>query len=270
MPDLRTVVCVKVAPKPEEIRVDPNTHLLKRVGVRAEINPPDMNALEMALGLKEGHGGSIDILSMGPPDIESFLRVGLAMGADRAYLLSDQAFAGADTLATTYTLAQGIRKLDRVNLVFCGEESSDGATGQVPQGLAEWLDWPQLTLLTEIFLDLHRGVACGRRMIKGGYEVLEVPLPCVVSVKTACNEPRFMDYHLKQLVFQNELTSDDCLIVWDAKALDADPNFIGLAGSPTEVTELASASTRERKRIFLSGTSDDNAARLAELIRQII
>jgi electron transfer flavoprotein beta subunit len=187
------------------------------------------------------------------------------MGADHVYLLSDQAFAGADTLATTYTLSQGVRKLGTVDMVMCGEESSDGATGQVPQGMAEWLHLPQLTLITELTLDRREEIARGRRAIKGGYEILEVPLPCVVSAKTACNEPRFMDYRLKPGAFEN-----GSVTVWDSKALNADPECIGLAGSPTEVTELASASVRERKQIFLSGTPEEIASRLVEIIGQFI
>jgi electron transfer flavoprotein beta subunit len=185
MRDLRIVVCVKVVPRSEEIRVDYETHLLDRSNARSEINPPDMNALEMALDLKDRYGGRVDILSMGPPYFEPFLRLGLAMGCEHVYLLSDRAFGGADTLATTYTLAQGIRKLGGVDLIFCGEESADGATGQVPSGLAEWLDIGQLTLLTEIEVDRDRWIGRGRRALRGGYEILEVPLPCVVSVKTA-------------------------------------------------------------------------------------
>ena len=142
MSELHIVVCMKAVPKPEEIRVNRETHLLERANVRTEINPPDMNALEMALELKDKHGGTVDILSMGPPSFEPYLRVGLAMGADHVVLLSDRSFGGADTLATTYTLAQGIRKMKNVDVILCGEESSDGATGQVPQGIAEWLDLP--------------------------------------------------------------------------------------------------------------------------------
>ena len=140
MPELRMVVCVKVVPKSEEIRVDYATKLLDRSNARSEINPPDMNALEMALSMKDRYGGRLDILSMGPPSFEPLLRIGLEMGCDHIYLLSDRAFGGADTLATTYTLAKGIEKLGGADLVFCGEESADGATGQVPAGLAEWLD----------------------------------------------------------------------------------------------------------------------------------
>lgn len=265
MPEPRMVVCMKVVPKPEEIRVDAETHLLERTNARAEINPPDMNALEMAFGVKDRCGGRVDIISMGPPLFEPFLRVGLAMGADHVFLLSDQAFAGADTLATTYTLAQGIRKIGGVDIIFCGEESSDGATGQVPQGLAEWLGYPQLTLVTEINLDTGSGFARGRRIIKGGYEIIEVPIPCVVSVKTACNEPRFMDYRLKPGAF-----NDDVVSVWNSEMLNADPQYIGLAGSPTVVTELASASMRERKRVFLTGAPGEISKQIAELIHQLI
>src|SRR5512139_2041000 len=243
MPELHTVVCVKVVPKPEAVRVDPATHLLDRSNARAEINPPDMNALEMALALKDLHRGRLDIVSMGPPYFEPYLRVGLAMGADHIYLLSDRAFGGADTLATTYTLAQGIRKMGGADLIFCGEESSDGATGQVPSGLAEWLDIGQITLVSAVDVNLARSVARGRREIRGGYEILEVPLPAVVSVKTASNEPRFMDYRLKPGAFDESRVT-----VWSKTDLQADEACIGAAGSPTTVSELAQAPTRERKR----------------------
>ena len=261
MRELHTLVCVKVVPKPEAVRVDPSTHLLDRSNARAEINPPDMNAMEMALALKDLHGGRVTIISMGPPYFEPYLRVALAMGAEHIYLLSDRAFAGADTLATTYTLAQGIRKIGPFDLIFCGEESSDGATGQVPPGLAEWLDIAQLTLLNEIDVDLANNMARGRRQIKGGYEILEVPLPCVVSVKTACNEPRFMDYGIKSWAFdQGRVT------LWDAADLQADPECIGLAGSPTTVSELAEAPFRERMRQFLHGTPEETARQLVHLL----
>ena len=262
MRELRTVVCVKVVPKPEAVRVDPSTHLLDRSNARAEINPPDMNALEMALALKDLHGGRVTIVSMGPPYFEPYLRVGLAMGADHIYLLSDRAFAGADTLATTYTLAQGIRKIGPFDLIFCGEESSDGATGQVPPGLAEWLDVTQLTLLTEVELDLAGDIVRGRRQLKGGFEILEVPLPSVVSVKTACNEPRFMDYRIKSWAFD-----EGQVTLWNAADLQADPECIGLDGSPTIVRELAEAPFRERQRQFLQGTPEEMAQQLFDLLK---
>jgi electron transfer flavoprotein beta subunit len=264
MPELHIVACVKIVPKPEEIRVNSQTRTLERANARSEINPPDMNALEMALELKDRHGGRISILSMGPPLFEPHLRVALAMGADHIYLLSDPAFAGADTLATTYTLAQAIRRLGSVDLICCGEESSDGATGQVPSGLAEWLEMAQLTPLTRLDIDREGKVARGRREVRGGYELLEAPLPCVVSVKTAANEPRFMDYRLKPWAFEPQQVT-----VWNAADLAADPAYIGWPGSPTIVSGLAQAPTRDRKRQFLTGSAAEVAGKLAELLADV-
>lgn len=265
MPELHTVVCVKIVPKSEEIRVDYATKLLDRSNAHSEINPPDMNALEVALSVKDRYGGKLDIVSMGPPYFEPLLRVGLMMGCDHIYLLSDRTFGGADTLATTYTLAQGIRKLGGADLIICGEESADGATGQVPAGLAEWLGISQLTLLTEINLDLDRKVGIGRRSFKGGYEMLETPLPCVVSVKTASNEPRFMEFSKKGWAFLSERVT-----VWNAGDLEVDQDCIGLVGSPTTVSELAKVPVRERKRQKLSGSPEEVTRDLVAIINKAL
>jgi electron transfer flavoprotein beta subunit len=264
MSELHMVVCVKVVPKPEEIRVDPETRLLERAGARSEINPPDMNALEMALDLKDRYGGRVSLLSMGPPFFEPYLRVALAMGADHAYLLSDRDFAGADTLATTYTLAKGIEKIGQIDLILCGEESSDGATGQVPPGLAEWLDINQITIVNRLDVDVKQRLARGRREIKGGHEVLEVPLPAVISVQTASNEPRFMDYRIK-----SQASTEDRVTVWAKDDLGAEGSHVGLVGSPTKVSGLAQASTHERRRQFLEGSPEDIADQLANILHEL-
>jgi electron transfer flavoprotein beta subunit len=265
MADFHFVVCLKVVPKSEEIRVDPETLRLEREGARSEINPPDMNTLEMALGLKDLHGGKVSIVSMGPPNFEPFLRIGLAMGADAVYLLSDQAFAGADTLATTYTLAKAITKLGAVDLILCGEESSDGATGQVPPGLAEWLEVPQMTLISKIEFDKNTHRVKGRREIEGGYEILETPMPAVLSVKTASNEPRFMDYEIKEHAMQEAKVT-----IWNMHDLDTDPDLIGIPGSPTIVTGLGQADTRERKMEFITGNAEEIVNRLTEIMSEYL
>ncbi|HSR46376.1 MAG TPA: electron transfer flavoprotein subunit beta/FixA family protein [Anaerolineales bacterium] len=262
MPELHTIVCVKVVPKPEEVRVDPETWRLVREGARSEVNPPDMNAMEIALRLKDRHGGRVTILSMGPAFFEPDLRTSLAMGADHICLLSDAAFAGADTLATTYTLAQAARKLERFDLVICGEESSDGATGQVPSGLAEWLDLPQLTLVTEVTLDRDGATVRGRRGIPGGFEILEVPMPAVLSVRTACNEPRFMDYRIKP--WSEEPAR---LTTWTAADMGCEPAFIGQKGSPTIVAGLRQAESRARRRERLEGSPKQAAELLLERLK---
>jgi len=265
MHDPRWVVCMKVVPKPEEIRVHPDNRRLDRAGARSELNPADVNALEFALRLKDRHGGRVNILSMGPPFYEPYLRVGLAMGADHIFLLSDRDFGGADTLATTYTLAQGIRKMGGADLILCGVESSDGATGQVPAGLAEWLDIGQITSVVEVDVDPGRAVARGRRALRGGYEIVEGPLPAVVSVKTASNEPRFMDYRIKPWAFEPGRAT-----IWTKTDLQVDEGFIGATGSPTTVSGLAQAPSRERRRKMLTGTLDEMAHQLAELLQRAL
>ncbi len=259
--DFHMVVCVKIVPKPEEVRVDRESRRLDRANARSEINPPDMNALELALDLKDRTGGRISLLSMGPPFFEMYLRVGLAMGADHVYLLSDRAFGGADTLATTYVLAQSIRKIEDVDLVLCGEESSDGATGQVPAGLAEWLDLPQITLVNRVDLNLEDGLVRARRSLPGGHEIVTAPLPALLAVKTAANEPRFMDFRRRPWAM-----ADGRVTIWDRKALAADPALCGSPGSPTAVSGLEQARVRERKRLFLQGEVDELAAQLAAIL----
>ncbi len=265
MHPLNIIVCLKVVPKSEEIMVNTETMAIIRDGVRSEINPPDMNALEMALTLKDRYGGQVALLSMGPASFEYYLRVGLSVGADHAYLLSDPLFAGADTLATTYTLAQGIIKLGGVDVVLCGEESADGATGQVPAGIAEWLNIGQLSMLSNLELDLTRRVGRGRRDIKGGYEIVEVPLPCVVSVQTACNEPRFINFERNPWAF-----SDARVITWNAADLEANFECIGLRGSPTIVTGLAEADDRNRRHEYIEGTAHEIAQKLAALLENLL
>jgi len=256
---------MKVVPKPEEVGVDKETMRLDRENARSEMNPPDMNALEMALEFKDRYGGSIDIVSMGPPFFSHFLPVGLAMGAKHIYLLSDRGFGGADTLATTYTLAQGIRKIGDVDLIFCGEESSDGATGQVPPGIAEWLEINQITMVNRLDFDTERQMVRGQREIPGGHQIVDTPLPVVISVATASNEPRFMDYRLKPRAFE-----DEHITVWTAEDLEVDPGYIGEPGSPTIVSGLEQAPSRERRMEFIEGTADEIGYKLTELIRNKI
>jgi len=264
--ELHMLVCLKVVPKSEEVGVDRETKTLDRGNARSEINPPDMNALEAALALKDRYGGRVSLLSMGPPFVVPMLRVGLAMGADSAYLLSDRAFGGADTLATSLTLASAIRKIGGVDLVLCGEESSDGATAQVPPGIAAWLGLPQVTYAMDIELERERGHVLVTREIRGGEEVLDAPLPAVVSVKVSCNQPRFMDTE-----GMARLDSDDAVTIWTAADLDVDLDHIGLSGSPTSVAGLREASQPAgRRREMVSGTPEEEAHILYERISEFL
>jgi electron transfer flavoprotein beta subunit len=261
MRPLKTIVCVKVVPRPEEVKVNPETRTLDRAGVRSELNPPDMNAIEMALRLRERYGGTISLLSMGPPFAAPYLQLGIAMGADAAYLLSDRLFGGADTLATSYTLAKGIEKIGGWDLVLCGEESSDGATGQVPAGIAEWLDCSQITYATELALSSD-GSLRGEREIRGGHEIVAVPLPAVVSVKLGINEPRFMEMELRRKA--------GAVTIWTAGDLGADREWLGFEGSPTMVGAVWQARSAERRRELLQGASQEKARLLAERVRALL
>lgn len=263
---IHTLVCLKVVPKSEEVGVDRETMTLDRGNARSEINPPDMNALETALALKDRFGGRVSLLSMGPPFVIPALRVGLAMGADHAYLLSDRAFGGADTLATSLTLARAIEKLGDVDLVVCGEESSDGATAQVPPGIATWMDIPQATYGMDIEFDPERRHLLVTREVRDGEEVLDVPLPAVVSMKVSCNEPRFMDPARFEL-----LDGDAAVTTWTADDLAVDREHLGLAGSPTSVAGLKEAArSGGRRREMVSGTPEQEARILYDRISEYL
>lgn len=262
MRDLTIAVCLKVVPKSEEVSVNPETNTLERGNARSEINAADMNALEMALEIKDTHGGNITLLSMGPPFAERYLRLGMAMGADHAYLMSDRAFGGADTLPTSYVLAEGVRALPQCDLVFCGEESSDGATGQVPAGIAEWLDFTQITGATKIQVMPRSRLVRARRELRGGHEIVEAPLPCLVSVRLGSNEPRFVDFQRWDWAL-----TEAPVTVWSASDMGLDEEYLGLKGSATVVAGVASAATAERRHEFLTGTPEEKAQQLLERIK---
>jgi electron transfer flavoprotein beta subunit len=259
---MRIVVCLKVVPRPEEVRVDLEKKVLERSGVRSVINPSDLNALETALALRDRQGGRVTVLSMGPPNFEPYLRVALAVGADEAVLLSDRAFGGADTLATSYTLATGVGALGGADLVVCGDESSDGGTSQVPQGIAEWLGFSQATYVDWVEVSAS-GMLRARRVLEDGTETIELPVPAVVSVLGGANEVRFIDYDRWAMAEQATVR------VIDAAALGGDPGAIGLKGSPTVVAGLREVRKPGRRREVLTLPPEAAAARLAEELRRL-
>ena len=256
---MNIIVCMKVVPKAEQVKLDPETSTIDR-NVETVINGPDKNALEMALQLKEKYGGTITVLSMGPPSFEEYLRLVMTMGIDDAVLLSDRALGGADALATSYTLAKGVEKIGNADLVLCGEESSDGATGQVPPGIASWLEWSQITYATELSL-LEDGRLRGQRSVQGGHEIIASTLPAVVSVELGINSPRFPDFNRKPWA-DNEFK----LTVWNAADIEADPNSIGLPGSLSLVSDMVNKEAPERKGQFINGTIDEKVQQLFEVI----
>ena len=257
---MNIVVCMKVTPKIEQIKFDEVKKTIVREGVENEINDADKNALEAALKLKESAGGKVTVLSMGPPSFESFLKLAVAMGADDAVLLSDRAFGGADTFATSRVLAAGIERLKPFDLVMCGEASSDGSTEQVPPSIAGWLGIPHVSYVSEIGMSGEKLRA--RREVTDGHEVVEVTLPVLASVQLGCNSPRFPDFRRKRWADKEfklrVLTNQDLAFA---------PSDVGLEGSRTEVTGLSRMRSPERKRKFIQGTEDEVARRLVEIVR---
>jgi len=257
---MNIVVCMKVTPKIEQIKFDEVKKTIVREGVENEINDADKNALEAALKLKESAGGKVTVLSMGPPSFESFLKLAVAMGADDAVLLSDRAFGGADTFATSRVLAAGIERLKPVDLVMCGEASSDGSTEQVPPSIAGWLGIPHVSYVSEIGMSGEKLRA--RREITDGHEVVEVTLPVLASVQLGCNSPRFPDFRRKRWADKEfklrVLTNQDLAFA---------PSDVGLEGSRTEVTGLSRMRSPERRREFIQGTEDEVVRRLVEIVR---
>ena len=258
---LDIVVCVKVVPKPEEVKLDAETKTLERRAAESIANPPDKNAMEFALKLKEKHKGKITLISMGPPFFDDYLRLLMSMGADHIVLLSDRAFAGADTYPTCLTLAEGIKKLGNVDIVICGEESADGGTGQVPPGLAEALCFSQSTYAREISYNEKEGRFIIQRSVSGGYEVVSIPKPAVVSVELGVNSPRFPDFTMKK-----KLDGSYKVVIWTAKDLNLAEEKLGLKGSPTIVSELIEVESPDRRRKILKGESKDVASKLADII----
>ncbi len=229
---MKIIVCIKQVPNTTEIKIDPVTNTLKRDGVPSIINPDDKTAIEAALQLKEKHGAQVTVISMGPPQAEKALREALAMGADEAFLLTDRAFGGSDTLATSTIVAAAIRKLG-ADVVFCGRQAIDGDTAQVGPQIAEHLDIPQITYAAAISYNEEKNTLVVKRQFEDRYQTLEVSGLCLITVLSTLDTPRYMN--MWDIVAQDEkevgkITFED---------LDLDKAKIGLAGSPTKVKSTA-------------------------------
>jgi len=243
---MHIVVCVKQVPDSAQIRVHPVTNTIMRQGVPAIVNPYDLFALEQALRLKDEHGGSVTVLCMGPPQAEDALRRCLSLGADEAVLVTDRAFAGADTLATSYALASAIRTIGReqsVDIVFTGKQTIDGDTAQVGPGVARRLDLQLLTYVSRIVsVDLSERTIVVERRAEGGVQVLRTALPCLVTMLENTNEIRFAG-------MDEMLRSARCEVrKWNREQAGVeDVARIGLKGSPTVVSKVFGPKSRTEK-----------------------
>lgn len=241
---MRILVCLKPVPKPGTVKVDPQTHTLKREGSELVLNPFDRFALEAAVQLAEAKGGEVTAISMGPPNARDILVEALACGADQAYLLSDKAFAGADTLATSYVLSLAAQKLGPFNLIVCGKVSVDGETAQVGPELAAWLGWPSVIWVKKWAWEGEQLLLT--RVIDEGEEDLRLRLPAVITIEADSTEPR--PPSLKRLLKAKAQE----IPVLGAEDLEASSSFLGLSGSPTQVLEVYSPK-EEKEREVLTG-----------------
>ncbi|WP_027584666.1 electron transfer flavoprotein subunit beta/FixA family protein [Bradyrhizobium sp. Ai1a-2] len=259
---MHNVVCVKQVPDSAQIRVHPVTNTIMRQGVPTIINPYDLFALEAALELRDKFGGEITVLTMGPPSAEDSLRKALTFGADRAVLLTDRCFAGADTLATTYALATAIRKIGKEygspDLIFTGKQTIDGDTAQVGPGIAKRLSVLQLTYVAKIrALDFTARTIEAERRSEGGVQVLRTRLPCLITMLEATNQ-------IRRGAMTDALRAARAPIVkWSAQdAHVEDISKCGLRGSPTVVKRVFAPSSRAEKAVLVESAEQPAEALL--------
>lgn len=258
---MKIIVCIKQVPETTSVRIDPQTHTLIREGVKSIINPFDMNAIETALQLKEQQSGEVIAISMGPPQAEEALREAISLGVDEAILLSDRAFAGADTLATSYTLSMGIKKIGKFDLILCGKQAIDGDTAQVGPELAEILNIPQVCWVRKI-VEIKNQTIVVERTLEDGYEVVETQLPALLTVVKEINEPRLPSLRGKMAAKKKEIP------VWGVQEIDVSPDFVGLTGSATQVIRTFTPPPKKDRRI-LQGEVKDIVKELVGELRQI-
>ncbi len=256
---MNIIVCIKQVPETTEVRINPETNTLMREGVKSIINPFDMYAIEAALRLKDKCGGKVTAITMGPPQAESALREAISLGVDEGILVGDRAFAGSDTWATSYTLSGAIKKHGAFDVIICGKQASDGDTAQVGPGISTHLDIPQVTYVKKIE-EVNNGIMRVERMLEEGYEILETPLPVLLTVVKEINEPRLPS--LKHMLRAKSAV----ITAWTQKELNLNPQNIGLCGSPTQVVKIFTPPQRTPGQ-KLQGEPHECAEKLAELLK---
>jgi electron transfer flavoprotein beta subunit len=255
---MKIIVCVKQVPDAKDVKLDPVTNTLAREGVQSIMNPYDQHALEEAVRLRESLGGEVTVITMGPPQAEEMLRHAVSCGADRAVLVSDRAFAGADTWATAYTLERAINHLGAFDLILCGKQAIDGDTAQVGPGLATRMGIAFVTCVQKIRESTDKGLLL-ERMMDDGYDVVAVEYPALLTVVKNINEPRVPSLKGKMKAKKIEILS------LSAEQIGADKSCIGLPGSPTKVVSVFPPQARG-ERTVLTGTLDEQLDQLVEKI----
>ena len=259
---MNIVVCIKQVPYATNVRIDPKTNTLVREGVESVINPFDTYAIEEGVRIRERLGeGKVTVLSMGPKQAENALREAISLGADEAVLVCSRAFAGGDTWATSLTLALAMKKIDP-DVVLAGKQAIDGDTAQVGPGISCHLDWPQACYVSKI-REIQKGKAVVECLMETGKEVLEISLPAVLTVVKEINEPRLPSLKGKMKAKKAVITT------WDEKDIGADPEKVGLKGSPTAVNRTFTPPRRGGGEIIESDSAPETAKILVAKIKEM-
>lgn len=259
---MNIVVCIKQVPGTTEIKIDPETNTLVREGVKSIVNPFDTYALEEGVRLKERCGGKVTAISMGPPQADEALRETISLGADEAVLLSDRAFAGSDTWATSYVLSRALSKIGDYDVVICGRQTLDGDTGQVGPELAEMLMVPFVAYVSKVE-EIGDGHMKVQRMVDEGYELIEMALPAVITVVKEINVPRLPSLRGSMKAKTAQIP------VWTAADIGVDGDKAGTAGSPTRVVKIFFPQ-RTHKSEMLEGNAREQVDQLLERLEGTI
>ncbi|MEW6052775.1 MAG: electron transfer flavoprotein subunit beta/FixA family protein [Nitrospirota bacterium] len=255
---MNIIICIKQVPDSAEVKINPETGTMVREGVPSIINPFDMHAIEAGLQIRERAGGKVTVITMGPPQAESALRDAIAMGADEAVLLSDRAFAGSDTWATSYTLSMAIQKIG-ADIIICGKQAIDGDTAQVGPETAEFLDIPHISYVRKIESITQKSIKV-QRMMDEGYDLVESSLPVLLTVVKELNEPRMPSLKGKMAAKKAVIST------WGMADIPADENDVGLKGSPTKVKNIFTPEMRTDRKM-LEGTPDEQVEALIQELR---
>lgn len=257
---MNIIVCLKQVPDTAEIKINPETNTLMREGVPSIINPFDLHALEAGIQIREQLGGKVTVLSMGPPQAETALREAVAIGADEAVLLSDKAFAGSDTWATSYTLARAIDKLG-ADIIFCGKQAIDGDTAQVGPETAEFLDIPHIAYVRKIEQVTDDSIRV-QRLMDEGYDVVKSSLPVLLTVVKELNQPRMPSLKGKMTAKKAEIKK------MGMSDIEADESRLGLKGSPTQVRNIFAPEARTERRM-IEGKPEEQVDNLIKELKRI-
>lgn len=255
---MKILVYVKQVPDTDDVKLDPQTGNLKREGVASILNPLDANAVEAAIQLKEQYGATVVAISMGPPQAEDVLKKALALGCDEAYLLSDRAFGGADTLATAYVLARAAEKVGDYDLLLFGRHAVDGDTAQTGPATAAFLGVPQITLASSI--DVQDGWVVCDRVLEDSVQKVKAKLPALVTVTAEINKPRYAT----PINIMKALKKPRA--VWNAADLGADPAMTGIPGSPSSTKKVFEPEKRNTNTVYFDGSAEEIAEKFADML----